>query len=220
MAFANWAKKVLGKWIWVLGFIPLLLDYISAYIPKNSLPEIVRSFINEGANWQLTLGFVVLGLLWSAFLVHEETRKKLDAKIVEIQNDNEKILSDSISENSIVLSHFSTSAYNAIELKYVMGNEPISVSSITMRYLDKNGEQKEQQISQYFALSDNLLAGHSVNLNVLNIGEGVRFHAISKDDSKNETVTISISFTGLKSSKLVEFERQIPVKPNQVWLTF
>jgi hypothetical protein len=218
MAFVYWARKVLSKWIWLLGFVPLLLDYLVVYIPTNYLPEIVRKLIREGANWQLTSGLVVLGLLLSAFLVHEETKKELKTKIAKLEKDNEKFLSDSISENSIVLSHFSTSGYNAIELRYVMGNEPISVSFLTLIYFDNNGEKKVQQISQYFALSDNLLAGHSVNLNVLNVGEGVRFHTLSRDDVKNESVTISMGFTGLKSGKQVEFERQIPMKPNQVWL--
>ena len=61
MAFLHWAGKVLRKWIWLLGFVPLLLDYVMVYIPQKCFPEIVRKLISEGANWQLTGGFIVLG---------------------------------------------------------------------------------------------------------------------------------------------------------------
>jgi len=219
MTLFLWIKQILGKWIWILGFTPLVLDYISTYVPSRYIPTMILRLIKEGANWQLTTGLIVIGLLISAFLVHKETKKELEAKIDELKRANHILLSESISENSIDLSHFSTSSYNAIELKYVTGNEPIKVSLVTITYLGSNEESKKTQVDQFFSLSGPLLADHHTNLSVLNVSEGVRFHTISKDDTKNEYVTINISFSGVKSGKNIELERRVSLKPNNIWYT-
>jgi hypothetical protein len=212
MDFFHWAVKVLRKWVWLLGFVPILLDYFLAYIPQKNLPETIRKLISEGANWQITGAFFVLGFLASAFFVHEETKKELMARIAILENENEKLLADSISENSIILYHFSTSVFNGIEGKYVMGNEPISVMYIVLSYFDKKGIKIVKEDNIYFGL-----LGKMVTLDALNVGDAFHFKTVSKDDVKDESVMIKMGFKGLRSGKQVKFERQIPMKPNQVW---
>ena len=74
--FVYWSWRVLKKGFWVLGLVPLLLDYISAYIPSQYIPNYIQSLANKGGNWQLTLVLVCLGLLASAYFVHLETVQK------------------------------------------------------------------------------------------------------------------------------------------------
>ena len=68
-----WPLRVLGKWIWVLGLTPLLLDYVTTYLPRNAIPAPLSQLIETGAPWQLSLVLLTLGLLLSAYLVHRET---------------------------------------------------------------------------------------------------------------------------------------------------
>ena len=77
--FLSWLGQVLRKW-WVwLGLLPLLLDLVSAYIPAEYIPSRISSLLEVGANWQLTLVLVTIGMLISAFLVYSETVATLAA---------------------------------------------------------------------------------------------------------------------------------------------
>jgi hypothetical protein len=77
--FPGWLGQVLRKW-WVwLGLFPLLLHLVSAYIPPENMPSRISSLLEVGANWQLTLVLVTIGMLISAFLVYSETDARLAA---------------------------------------------------------------------------------------------------------------------------------------------
>lgn len=217
MAFINWIKKIIGKWLWVLGLIPLLFDYIFTYIPTHYIPKAILDLTKEGASWQLTGILIVIGFLISSFLVHEETRKEYQGKIIELERSKGILLPEAINENSIDLSHFSTTAYNAIELKYVTGNEPIKIHNIEIILIGNDGKEIKNTVTQFFPLSDNLLGGHHLNLNILNVGEGCRFHALPKDNIKNGTITVRVSFSGFKSRKFLEIEKHVSMRPNQSW---
>jgi hypothetical protein len=82
----SWVLRVLGKFFWLLGFIPLILDFILAYIPQKNIPPFVRSYIDSGATLPITLGFIILGFIFSAYLVNKEDQdriRKLESKIEE-----------------------------------------------------------------------------------------------------------------------------------------
>jgi hypothetical protein len=77
MKFLGWFVQVLKKGVWVLGFVPALLDYIITYVPTDYIPTFVSNFLEVGATWHQTLVFTLIGLLISAFLVHSQTETKL-----------------------------------------------------------------------------------------------------------------------------------------------
>jgi hypothetical protein len=77
--FLYWLKQVIRKW-WVwLGLLPLILDLAYAYIPSAFIPPPIDTLLEVGANWQLTLILMTVGLLISAFRVHLETASRLAA---------------------------------------------------------------------------------------------------------------------------------------------
>ena len=61
--FLSWLKQVLRKWWLWLGLLPLLLDLVYAYIPAAYIPPQIGNLLKVGANWQLTLVLVTIGLL-------------------------------------------------------------------------------------------------------------------------------------------------------------
>ena len=75
--FARWMWRVVKAWFWALGFIPVALDYITAYVPSQYVPAFVSSRLDKGASWLVTLTFVVIGLLISTYLVHARTERRL-----------------------------------------------------------------------------------------------------------------------------------------------
>lgn len=74
-----WLVRVLSKWIWVLGFLPLVLDYVSTYIPRRFIPETFLHILEEGAPLNFTIVLVSFGLLVSAYLVHREVQDRLSS---------------------------------------------------------------------------------------------------------------------------------------------
>jgi len=71
----SWLIRVILKAFWLLGFLPLVLDFLFAYIPQEWIPERIRLFIENGASWSITLILITIGLLVSAFLVNKEDQK-------------------------------------------------------------------------------------------------------------------------------------------------
>lgn len=78
MSLIHWSWKVLKKGVWVLGFVPQLLDYVSTYVPPKYVPDPILNLLEKGGNWQLTLVLVGGGLLASAYLVYLETIQALE----------------------------------------------------------------------------------------------------------------------------------------------
>lgn len=60
-------------------FLPSILDFISAYIPKKDLPPSLNKLLEAGASWETTLIIVTFLLLRAAFLVHLEIMNRLEA---------------------------------------------------------------------------------------------------------------------------------------------
>jgi hypothetical protein len=79
MKFIHWSWRVVKRGIWLLGFLPALLDYIAAYVPADYIPENVSTLLETGASPQGSLVLVAIGLLISAFLVHSKTEARLAA---------------------------------------------------------------------------------------------------------------------------------------------
>lgn len=132
----------------------------------------------------------------------------------EQQSQINNFSTESINDNSIDASHLATSSSNSIELRYVLGNEPIKILSVELFYLDKQGQRFQNPIGQFYSLSDDSLK-NQVNLSVLSVGEGVRFSCPSKDET-NEVV-VKIQLRGVKTKKDLDIEKTIRLKPNQVW---
>lgn len=65
------------EWYGLLGLLPLLIDYLSTYVPPRYLPQWVRSIIHQGTPWPPTLIFLTTGLLISAYRVHREDQKRI-----------------------------------------------------------------------------------------------------------------------------------------------
>lgn len=63
------------KWIWALGFLPLILDYIATYMPSKYIPELVKSILDNGGNWIVTIVFVSFFFVISSYLVYIEIEK-------------------------------------------------------------------------------------------------------------------------------------------------
>lgn len=58
--------------MWLLGFLPLVLDYATTYVPRDALPQPISRLIQAGSTWTLSLVLLAIGLLASAYLVHRE----------------------------------------------------------------------------------------------------------------------------------------------------
>jgi len=71
--------QVIRKGFWLLGLLPTLLDYTSAYVPADRVPKCVSDWLAKGASLQLSLILVAIALLVSAFLVHSKTEARLKA---------------------------------------------------------------------------------------------------------------------------------------------
>ena len=133
----------------------------------------------------------------------------------EQQSQIKNLSAGDITDNSIDISHFATETFNAVELRYVTGNEPVKILKVELLYLDKRGQNMRNQVEQFYSLSNDSLKS-LVNLSILNIGEGVRFYCPSKDET-NE-ITVRVQFSGAKTKKHLDIEKVVQLKSNQVWL--
>lgn len=84
-SFIQWLWKVITKLFWVLGLVPLAIDFLDAYIPKGILPHQLENYIQNGGTWTLTLIFGSFGLLISAYLVYIETNRNFEEMKRQIQ---------------------------------------------------------------------------------------------------------------------------------------
>lgn len=92
--FMNWFFRIVKKGIWVIGFIPLLLDYVTTFIPASYFPRPLLNFIEQGSNWNLTLVLVSLGLIISSYLVFlesERSKEELAEKFSKLIDSQPKI---------------------------------------------------------------------------------------------------------------------------------
>lgn len=73
-----WIVRLLRKGVWVLGFIPLLLDLHTSYLLGDSPPVPILQYLERGTTWSLTAVLVPLGLLFSAYLVHRDSQARIN----------------------------------------------------------------------------------------------------------------------------------------------
>lgn len=81
-----WLTRVLTKWIWLIGLLPLVLDFLTAFIPKRYIPNFILSLLEEGTQWEVTLILFSVGLFISAYLVHRETQIQLSNLVTQQAN--------------------------------------------------------------------------------------------------------------------------------------
>jgi len=164
----------------------------------------------ESALLTTLISFGILFIVTGVFFIMEP---------VAIYNEQQFQINDlsaeNITENSIDITHFATQAFNSIELKYVTGNEPVKILKVELMYLDKDGQNKQSLVEQFYSLSNNSL-NNQVNLSVLDVGEGVRFYCPSKDET-NEVI-VKVKLSGVKTKKYLDVEKVVQLKSNQVWL--
>ena len=72
-----WPVRLLKKWIWVIGLLPLIYDLIVTYIPSTYLPQAMQDLFLEGIRWEFSVVLLSLGFLVSAYLVHRDTQAEL-----------------------------------------------------------------------------------------------------------------------------------------------
>lgn len=85
-SFWNWLRAIFKKWVWVLGLTPLLLDYVSSYIPEQYTPTSVANFLETGTTWQLSLVLFSIGLFVSIYLVHVDNEKRYESEYTSVKN--------------------------------------------------------------------------------------------------------------------------------------
>ena len=101
MSLLNWLCRILKKGIWVLGLVPLFLDYVSVYIPSKSIPPVILNLIRNGANWQFTGILVVIGFLASAFLIHRESEMEWKTERQVLQQHIDALQTNALNEAAI-----------------------------------------------------------------------------------------------------------------------
>lgn len=84
----EWSKRILKKWFWTIGLLPVAIDLISAYIPQQDIPPFLAEFLTNGSNWIFTFTLVTIFLLVSSYLVFLE---EVQARVIENSDLREKL---------------------------------------------------------------------------------------------------------------------------------
>ena len=87
----EWLKRIFKKWLWALGFLPALLDYISAYIPQDNIPPQVIEYLSKGGNWAFSLALFTFLLVVSSYLVFSEEKKDSENQIKKLREQVSKL---------------------------------------------------------------------------------------------------------------------------------
>jgi hypothetical protein len=85
-SFFHWFLRVIRKWFWVLGFLPLAVDLLTTYIPEEYYRYQLKLILG---NWIVTGMLFLVGFIVSAYLVHIEDQKEiaeLSERITEVEN--------------------------------------------------------------------------------------------------------------------------------------
>lgn len=206
--FFVWLWKIFTKWQSAVGAVPFVIGILLSVISKEYLPEGLRKFASGGPYSPITILITFGALLWACFIVYYDMKKELEEKFRQLENK----LSNSISKNSIALAHSSQWGGNFIDLEYVKGDETIQINHITQTYTDKNGEKQTREAKHFFDKHGGRYA--EISLNFLKLNEGVLFHSIQINETKDGVATVNITFTGLKTNQQITIEKQVDLKPS------
>lgn len=91
----SWLRQLFLKWIWALGLLPTLIDFISTYVPSQYIPQTVGEFLEKGPTIQLTLSLTLIGVVVSAYLIYVDDQNKikgLSQKIITLQAEEANII--------------------------------------------------------------------------------------------------------------------------------
>jgi hypothetical protein len=73
----SWPVLIFRKWIWLVGFLPVALDFLAAYIPPAWIPLPIANLIQELPSANATVFLFAAGFLVSAYLVHRDLTERL-----------------------------------------------------------------------------------------------------------------------------------------------
>ena len=86
--------------------------------------------------------------------------------------------------------------------------EPTRDLDIKIKYIDKNGQQVEEAVEQFFPSNDRSLVWHSFKVNVLQPDDVFYFHFVNKESVPSGRATVIAKFIDAKSLKKVEMSKE------------
>ena len=119
-----------------------------------------------------------------------------------------------LGEESLLLYPYANPPYNSVEMRYV-GQETIKDFHAKMIYNDKDGNEKVQEIIQFFPENDRSMALHSSKLNVMSPDQIARFHLLKKESTLDGKVRVALEFTGTRSGKHVYMTKDFMLDARQ-----
>jgi hypothetical protein len=100
-AFCVWLYQVLRKMGWLLGLLPLLVDYISVYVRTGYRPFPITSLIEEGLSTYWALGLAVCGIVLSSFLTHREMQKQFENSTTVLRSEIKSLRDQLVKEERV-----------------------------------------------------------------------------------------------------------------------
>jgi len=187
-------SRIWITWLFlILDGLGVFLLVVSYFRPSFNLP-----FWTFWIFIAVTLiGFIAANIKMFSDLISE--KNTLVEKINLLQKNE-------IDEKSLYIGQYfpNSSPYTAIELRYINGKYPIEVERVSCIYNNNSGEKTEVQIKNFFPLSDLSLSGQFINLNILYLKEGVRFHPPQKIQGNEILVIAKVIDTKLKESVTIK----------------
>jgi len=117
----------------------------------------------------------------------------------------------SLDESSLLVYPHEDSQCNAVRMLYA-GSEIIRDLDIRMIYRDGDGKKQTKIVKEFFPKSDPYMAFEPYHYYHLEPNQVAYFPLLRKASVPNGKVTVSASFTGAKSGKLVQFERDFELQ--------
>jgi hypothetical protein len=120
-------------------------------------------------------------------------------------------LETSLNESSLLVYPHEDSHCNAVKMLYA-GSEIIRDLDIRMIYRDSDGKKQTKIVEEFFPESDRYMVFEPYHYYHLEPNQVAYFPLLQKASVPDGKVTVSASFTGAKSGKLVQFERDFELR--------